>query len=54
MKILSLKLKNLFAPELITGLARINGKPIGIIANQPRVKGGVLFHDSVLIKQQSL
>jgi methylmalonyl-CoA decarboxylase subunit alpha len=24
----------------------MNGKPIGIIANQPRMKGGVLFHDS--------
>ncbi|HZG70074.1 MAG TPA: acyl-CoA carboxylase subunit beta [Chondromyces sp.] len=40
------EIKKLFAAELITGLARINGQPIGIIANQPRVKGGVLFHDS--------
>lgn len=40
------EIKKLFAPELITGLGRINGKPVGIIANQPRVKGGVLFHDS--------
>jgi acetyl-CoA carboxylase carboxyltransferase component len=40
------EMKKLFAGELITGLARIDGKPIGIIANQPRVKGGVLFHDS--------
>lgn len=40
------EIKKLFAPELITGLARLNGQPIGIIANQPRVKGGVLFHDS--------
>lgn len=40
------EIKKLFAPELITTLARINGQPIGIIANQPRVKGGVLFHDS--------
>jgi acetyl-CoA carboxylase carboxyltransferase component len=40
------EIKKLFAGELITGLARMNGKPIGIIANQPRVKGGVLFHDS--------
>ncbi|AQQ53804.1 acyl-CoA carboxylase subunit beta [Planococcus lenghuensis] len=38
--------KKLFAPELITGLARINGRPIGIVANQPKAKGGVLFHDS--------
>jgi methylmalonyl-CoA decarboxylase subunit alpha len=40
------EIKKLFAAELITGLARLNGKPVGIIANQPRVKGGVLFHDS--------
>ncbi|KPV60614.1 carboxylase [Paenibacillus sp. A3] len=40
------EMKKLFAGELITGLARMNGKPVGIIANQPRVKGGVLFHDS--------
>jgi methylmalonyl-CoA decarboxylase subunit alpha len=40
------EIKKLFAAELITGLARIGGKPVGIIANQPRVKGGVLFHDS--------
>ncbi|MDP4107043.1 MAG: acyl-CoA carboxylase subunit beta [Bacillota bacterium] len=40
------EIKKLFAKELITGLSRMNGKPVGIIANQPRVKGGVLFHDS--------
>ncbi len=40
------EIKKLFASELITGLGRINGQSVGIIANQPRVKGGVLFHDS--------
>ncbi|GGJ85029.1 putative carboxylase YngE [Lentibacillus kapialis] len=40
------EVKKTFAPELITGLARINGKSVGIIANQPRMKGGVLFPDS--------
>lgn len=40
------EVKKLFAAELITGLARINGQSVGIIANQPRVKGGVLFQDS--------
>jgi acetyl-CoA carboxylase carboxyltransferase component len=40
------EIKKKFAPELITGLARIDGKSVGIIANQPRMKGGVLFHDS--------
>lgn len=40
------EVKKLFAQELVTGLARINGRVVGIIANQPRVKGGVLFVDS--------
>src|SRR5699024_4502557 len=40
------EIKKLFAPELITGLSRMNGEVVGIIANQPRVKGGVLFPDS--------
>ncbi|WP_146816456.1 acyl-CoA carboxylase subunit beta [Halobacillus faecis] len=40
------EIKKKFAPELITGLARIEGRPVGIIANQPRAKGGVLFPDS--------
>ncbi|MCH6268325.1 MULTISPECIES: acyl-CoA carboxylase subunit beta [Neobacillus] len=40
------EIKKLFAPELITGLARIDGRAVGIIANQPKVKGGVLFVDS--------
>lgn len=41
-----LEVKQLFAPELIVGLARIWGRPLGIVANQPSVKGGVLFNDS--------
>lgn len=40
------EIKKLFAPELITGLSRMDGEVVGIIANQPRVKGGVLFPDS--------
>ena len=40
------EIKKLFAPEIITGLARIDGQTVGIIANQPKVKGGVLFIDS--------
>jgi methylmalonyl-CoA decarboxylase subunit alpha len=35
-----------WAKELIVGYARLNGRPIGIVANQPKVKGGVLFVDS--------
>jgi methylmalonyl-CoA decarboxylase subunit alpha len=39
-------LKKLFAKELITGFARLNGQVIGVLANQSREKGGVLFVDS--------
>jgi len=40
------EVKRLFAGELVTGLARIEGRPVGVVANQPKVKGGVLFVDS--------
>ncbi|MGP4080343.1 acyl-CoA carboxylase subunit beta [Pseudalkalibacillus sp. R45] len=40
------EMKKLFAPEMVTGFARIDGKTVGIVANQPKVKGGVLFVDS--------
>lgn len=40
------EVKRLFAQELITGLAHIDGRAVGIVANQPKVKGGVLFVDS--------
>lgn len=40
------EIKKLFAKELITVLARIDGQAVGIIANQPKAKGGVLFPDS--------
>ncbi|MBI4638988.1 MAG: acyl-CoA carboxylase subunit beta, partial [Candidatus Rokubacteria bacterium] len=39
------ELKRLFAGEVITGFARIAGRAVGIVANQPKVKGGVLFVD---------
>ncbi|TMW71583.1 acyl-CoA carboxylase subunit beta [Alteribacter natronophilus] len=38
--------KKLFAPEIITGFARIEGKVTGIVANQSKVKGGTLFVDT--------
>jgi len=41
-----LEIKALFAREVITGLARIGGMPVGIVANQPKWLGGVLFVDS--------
>ena len=40
------EVKPLFAPELVVGLARLDGAPVGIVANNPAVKGGVLFVDS--------
>ena len=40
------EIKPLFAPELVCGLGRLDGRPIGIVANNPAVKGGVLFVDS--------
>ncbi|HMH53174.1 MAG TPA: acyl-CoA carboxylase subunit beta [Candidatus Acidoferrum sp.] len=40
------EIKRLFAAEIIVGLARIGGRTVGIVANQPKVKGGVLFVDS--------
>ncbi len=35
-----------WAKELIVGFARLEGHVIGIVANQPKQKGGVLFVDS--------
>ncbi|HEU5006218.1 MAG TPA: acyl-CoA carboxylase subunit beta [Jatrophihabitantaceae bacterium] len=40
------EVKPLFAGELITGLARIDGQPVGVVANNSAVRGGVLFVDS--------
>lgn len=39
-------IKHLFARELITGFARLDGTPVGIVASQPNHLGGVLFIDS--------
>ncbi|MEM9135345.1 MAG: acyl-CoA carboxylase subunit beta [Actinomycetota bacterium] len=40
------EVKPLFAPEMVTGFGRLEGHPIGIVANNPAVKGGVLFTDT--------
>jgi len=40
------ELKPLFAPELVIGWARLEGRSIAIVANNPSHKGGVLFTDS--------
>ena len=41
-----LELKKLFAKELLIGFARLDGQAVGVVANQPMQKGGVLFNDS--------
>lgn len=40
------ELKPLFAREVVIGLARLDGNVIGVVANNPLEKGGVLFVDS--------
>jgi acetyl-CoA carboxylase carboxyltransferase component len=40
------ELKPLFAKELVTGFARLDGQAVGIVANNPMHLGGVLFKDS--------
>ncbi len=41
-----LEIKRLFAREMITGFARLGGQVVGVVANQPKWLGGVLFVDS--------
>ena len=40
------EVKPLWAPELIVGFARLDGHAVGVVANNPMHKGGVLFVDS--------
>ena len=40
------EIKPLFAPELVCGIGLVDGRPVGFVANNPQVKGGVLFVDS--------
>src|ERR687895_59053 len=35
-----------WAKEVIVGYARLEGRAVGVVANQPKFKGGVLFVDS--------
>jgi acetyl-CoA carboxylase carboxyltransferase component len=41
-----LEVKRDFAPNIITGLARLGGQVVGIIANNPDEMGGVMENDS--------
>jgi propionyl-CoA carboxylase beta chain len=41
-----LEVHKYYAPNLIVGFARLNGKPVGVVANQPAVLAGVLGMNS--------
>jgi len=40
------EVKPLFAPELVVGFGLMDGAPVGFVANNPMIKGGVLFTDT--------
>ena len=40
------EIHSLWAREVVTGFARLDGQVIGVVANNPMFKGGVLFVDS--------
>lgn len=42
------EVSELFAPNIVTGFARLDGKAIGIVANQPKVLAGVIDINSAL------
>jgi len=41
-----LEVQKRWAKELLVGYARLEGRAVGIVANQPKQRGGVLFVDS--------
>jgi methylmalonyl-CoA decarboxylase subunit alpha len=41
-----LEIHKRWAKELVVGYARLDGRVVGIVANQPKQRGGVLFVDS--------
>jgi acetyl-CoA carboxylase carboxyltransferase component len=40
------EIKPLFAAEIVVGFGRLDGRPVGVLANNSAVRGGVLFVDS--------
>lgn len=40
------EVKPLFAAEVVVGLGRLDGRAVGVVANNSEVRGGVLFVDS--------
>jgi acetyl-CoA carboxylase carboxyltransferase component len=41
-----LELRPDYGPEIVTALARIDGRPVGVVANQPTQRSGAIFPDS--------
>ncbi|WP_049923528.1 acyl-CoA carboxylase subunit beta [Halopiger djelfimassiliensis] len=41
-----LELRPEYGPEIVTAFARIDGRPIGIVANQPSQRAGAIFPDA--------
>jgi acetyl-CoA carboxylase carboxyltransferase component len=41
-----LEVQKRWAKEILTGYARLDGRVVGVVANQPKQRGGVLFVDS--------
>lgn len=42
-----IELEERYGREAVTGLARINGRPFAVAANNPLVRGGVLFPETI-------
>jgi acetyl-CoA carboxylase carboxyltransferase component len=40
------ELREEYGPEILTGFARIDGRPVGIVANQPNHRAGAIFPDA--------
>jgi len=40
------ELREGYGREIVTGYARIDGRPVGIVANQPAVRAGAIFPDA--------
>jgi acetyl-CoA carboxylase carboxyltransferase component len=41
-----LELRPEYGPEIVTAFARIDGRPVGVVANQPTQRAGAIFPDS--------
>ena len=41
-----LELKPEYGAEIVTGFARLDGRPVGVVANQPAKRAGAIFPDS--------